>query len=79
MPDLHAEEEMSESIEKYLPPRAHFSAKEISQVLGVSDSSVYQMIAEGALPAVRIRGQIKIQRERFISWYQKLSKDGAGA
>jgi excisionase family DNA binding protein len=69
--DINARE-TRDAIGKYLPPRAHFTVIEISKVLGISSSSAYAMIARGVLPAVRIGGHLRIQRERLIEWYRDL-------
>lgn len=43
-------------------------ASDIAPELGVTDGRVYQMIASGALPAVRIGSAVRIPRAAWESW-----------
>lgn len=61
-------------IDQYLPKHAHFSVREIATFLDVSLSTVYQMIAEGALPAIHVGGLIRVSRDKFIGWYGQVSE-----
>ena len=41
---------------------------EVAKQLGVSDSRLYQLIAQGAVPCVRIGRSIRIPREAWRRW-----------
>jgi excisionase family DNA binding protein len=41
---------------------------EVSQALGISDTTTRRLIKAGVLPAVRVGGQIRIDRNRLRDW-----------
>jgi excisionase family DNA binding protein len=53
-----------------LPPKANLRIKEVADFLDVSDSTIYDMINEGALPCLVIKGQKRVPRAEFEIWYR---------
>lgn len=43
---------------------------DVAPLLGVSTSRVYQMLAAGAIPHVRVAGVIRIPRAAWSTWIQ---------
>jgi len=41
---------------------------DVAPVCGVTPSRIYQMVAAGQIPAVRVAGSIKIPRAALESW-----------
>jgi excisionase family DNA binding protein len=48
---------------------------EVSQALGISDTTTRRLIKANALPAIRVGGQIRVDRNRLRDWI--LSGGGA--
>ena len=44
---------------------------QLAPLLGVTRSRVYQLIAEGAIPVVRVGGAIRIPRAAWEAWLRK--------
>ena len=44
--------------------------KEVADFLDVSDSTIYEMVNEGALPCLMIKGQKRVPRAEFERWYR---------
>ena len=44
------------------------NVKEVAQLLGVSDSSVYELIAEEDFPSLRIGKRIVVPKEELRKW-----------
>jgi len=44
------------------------NVKEVAQLLGVSDSSVYELIAEEDFPSLRIGKRIVVPKEELQKW-----------
>lgn len=47
---------------------------EIAPLLGVTTGRIYQLIAEGTIPAVRVGGALRIPRSAWDSWLGAMSK-----
>ena len=62
-------------IESYLPGRAHFTPDEVARFLQVSTRHIYEMIAEGALPAKPVGRAKRIPRDLFCQWYLSIKVD----
>ncbi len=45
-----------------------FSVREVARVLGVCERTVWTMIKENGLPIVRLRGSVRIPKERLLQW-----------
>jgi excisionase family DNA binding protein len=43
-------------------------AADIAPLLGITTGRVYQLIADGAIPAVRVGGAIRIPRRAWDEW-----------
>lgn len=50
---------------------------EISQALAMSRSKVYELIASGQLPSVRVAGCVRVPVAAFRAWIDEHMKDGA--
>ncbi len=50
--------------------KANLRIKEVADFLDVSDSTIYDMINEGALPCLMIKGQKRVPRAEFEIWYR---------
>ena len=46
------------------------SPADVAPLLGVSKSRVYQLIADGVMPAVRVGGALKIPRNAWETWLE---------
>jgi len=46
-------------------------APEVAQLLGLGRSKVYEMIASGELPVVRIGSAVRVPREGLVEWIQQ--------
>ena len=44
------------------------SAKDVAELLGVSMTTVYRLIDSGAIRSVRVRRQIRVSRDSFLSF-----------
>ncbi len=44
------------------------SAKDVAELLGVSMTTVYHLIDSGAIRSVRVRRQIRVSRDSFLSF-----------
>ena len=45
-----------------------YTVPEIAQILRISTKTTYQLIKEGDLPAIRVRGQIRITSEALAEY-----------
>lgn len=50
------------------------NAKQLSELLGVSDSSVYELIQEDDFPSLRIGKRIVIPKEELRKWISAHTK-----
>lgn len=44
------------------------SAKDVAELLGVSMTTVYHLLDSGAIRSVRVRRQIRVSRDSFLSF-----------
>ena len=69
--------EMLESIIKNYDELPLFlNAKNLSKVLGLSESSVYELMHEKDFPKIRIGKRLVVPKEKFISWLNEHTKGG---
>ena len=54
-----------------LPERTLLYPKEVKAFLRVSKNTVYRLIDEGQIPAIKIRNVLRIPRKEFLEWYEK--------
>jgi len=47
------------------------SVKQTAEALSIGTSKVYQMVASGELPHIRIGGSVRIPTEALRSWVQE--------
>ena len=52
------------------------NVKQLAALLGVSDSSVYELIEEEDFPSLRIGKRIVIPKEELIKWITSHTKGG---
>lgn len=53
-----------------------YSIKDVSLILGVSVSSVYNLISDGVIPYVRVGGRYMVPINEFESWFKSNIKGG---
>ena len=46
-------------------------AKVLSNVLGISRSSAYELMRKDGLPALWIEGRVVVPRDKFIEWVEQ--------
>ena len=51
------------------------NVKQLADLLGVSDSSVYELIQEGGFPSLRIGKRIVIPKEELREWSSARTKE----
>lgn len=51
------------------------NVKQLADLLGVSDSSVYELIQEDGFPSLRIGKRIVIPKEELREWISARTKD----
>ncbi len=49
-----------------------YSLKEVSELLGVSYTTVYNLVVKGEIPFIKIGGQYFISRSVFEKWFNDL-------
>lgn len=54
-----------------LPPHANLTPEEVRKFLRISKTLIYQLIADGDLPSIKVRRVIRIPRDKFLEWYKK--------
>jgi|SRR5579864_3206447 len=47
------------------------SVRDVVEITGMSKSKIYQQIAQGELPSIRIGGSIKIDPNQLIAWWKQ--------
>lgn len=47
------------------------TVKEVASMLRVSQQTLYKMIEQGEIPALRIGTQWRFERERVVAWIQQ--------
>ena len=52
------------------------NARNLSKVLGLSESSVYELMHEKDFPALRIGNRIVVPKTQFIQWVEQHTKGG---
>ena len=52
------------------------NVKQMADLLGVSDSSVYELIQEDGFPALRIGKRIVVPKEELREWISARTKEG---
>lgn len=48
---------------------------EVAPLLGVTTGRVYQLIAEGLIPATRVGGALRIPRAAWELWLKRISEE----
>ena len=52
------------------------NAKQVSEVLGVSTSSGYELMHEPGFPVLKVGSRMVVPKEQFIRWVQEHTGDG---
>ena len=52
------------------------NVKQLVDLMGVSDSSIYELIQEDDFPSLRIGKRIVVPKEKFIQWVERNTKKG---
>jgi len=60
-----------------LPPKPNLRPAEIAKFLDVSTATIYELIDQGEIPSLRVGRQLRIPRERFVTWYRLLAEERA--
>lgn len=55
------------------------TAKEVQQVLGLGLSKVYDMMARGELPTLRIGRLVRVPRSGLMEWIATSTQGGLGS
>lgn len=48
----------------------------VAKVLGVSPSSVYELMHESGFPVLKVGGRMVVPKEKFIQWVEQNSTGG---
>ena len=54
-----------------LPAKANLTVSTVAHFLDLDEDTIYEMAAEGALPAFKIGRLWRIPRAEFLDWYRK--------
>ena len=57
------------------PDKSNYDVKEVSTLLDLSSSEVYQMIRRGKIQTFRCGRQLRVPREELENWLKDLKKD----
>jgi excisionase family DNA binding protein len=58
------------AIEK-LPPKANLRPAEVAAFLDINVQTVYDLIAEGLIPAIKYHREYRIPRDKFLVAYER--------
>ena len=53
------------------------NANLVSQVLGVSISTAYELMNESGFPVLRVGSRMVVPKERFVEWVSQRTQGGA--
>ena len=68
---------MKESIYKSVEELPCFlNAKQVAALLGISQSSCYELMSEPNFPVTRIGKRMVVQKDKLIEWLNKNTKGG---
>jgi excisionase family DNA binding protein len=54
------------------------TVKELASLLRVSSQTLYKMLEQGEIPAVKIGAQWRFDQEKIRSWIESHARDGKG-
>lgn len=57
-----------------IPDKPALTISEVAAVLGVSYSTAHRACADGQIPSIRVRRQIRIPRVGFVEWLSNSTK-----
>ena len=52
------------------------NAELVAKVLGISISSIYELMHEASFPTLRVGSRIVVPKEKFIEWVMRGTKGG---
>lgn len=59
--------------------RELLTAKEVQALLGLGESKVYDMMARGELPSVRIGRLVRVPRSELMAWIASRTRGRTGS
>ncbi|MDX9725253.1 MAG: helix-turn-helix domain-containing protein [Bacteroidales bacterium] len=65
--------DVEESVNKYLLNFKYYSINEVAEMLSFSRPTVYKLVNESTLKAVRINGQLRINHRELMGYINKTS------
>ena len=69
--------EMKQSMYKHYDELPLFlNSKTVSEVLGVSPSSAYELMHEPGFPVLRVGSRMVVPKEQFIQWVEEHTEGG---
>jgi excisionase family DNA binding protein len=57
-------------------PRLLYTVSEVATMTGLSTAYVYQLVASGALPSLRIGRSVRVASDRLTQWIEDQTKAG---
>jgi excisionase family DNA binding protein len=52
-------------------------AEDVARLLGIGRTKVYEMMASGELPVVRIGTAVRVPRQRLLDWIEENTQEAA--
>lgn len=71
--------EMNQDLDGYEMPQSVkrvYTCEEVQDILGVSRTTIYQLIKSGVFHTVRVGGQYRISKKSFDKWLDNQSESG---
>ena len=62
---------MKSTIKNYDELPLYLNANDISNLLGISKSTSYELMSDDEFPSIRLGGRVLVEREKFINWLDK--------
>lgn len=62
---------MKSTIKNYDELPLYLNANDISNLLGISKSTAYELMSNNEFPSIRLGGRVLVEREKFINWLDK--------
>jgi len=62
---------MKSTIKNYDELPLYLNAYDISNLLGISKSTAYELMSDDKFPSIRLGGRVLVEREKFINWLDK--------
>jgi excisionase family DNA binding protein len=62
---------MKSTIKNYDELPLYLNANDISNLLGISKSTAYELMSNNEFPSIRLGGRVLVERDKFINWLDK--------